>query len=89
MSTTKKNKRTVWFGMKLTPEQKEKIRTLARRRGVSQKQAVLDLVEQEVNEDPIEAKPGSLLDLNRDLFGSGSGPGDASTNPRYMKGFGR
>lgn len=34
--------------MKLTPEQKEKIRTLARRRGVSQKKAVMDLIEKEM-----------------------------------------
>lgn len=89
MSISKVKKKTVWFGMKLTPEQKEKIRTLARRKGVSQKQAVLDLVEQEVEKEPIKAKSGSLLELNRDLYGSGNGPGDASTNPEYMKGFGR
>ena len=89
MSTVKKKTKTVWFGMKLTPGQKEKIRILARRRGVSQKQAVLDLIEKEVEDEPIKAKPGSMLDLNRDLFGSGSGPGDASTNPDYMKGFGK
>lgn len=74
--------------MKLTPEEKEKIRSLAKRRGVSQKKAVLDLVEKEVNQEPIEAESGSLLDLNRDLFGSGSGPGDVS-NPKYLDGFGK
>lgn len=75
--------------MKLTPQQKEKIRTLARRRGVTQKRAVLDLIEDELEDEPIEAKPGSILDRNRDLFGIGTGPGDASTNPKYMEGFGR
>jgi len=75
--------------MKLTPKQKEKIRILARRRGVSQKQAVLDLVEKEIKDKPLKAKSGSLLDLNKDLFGSGSGPGDASTNTVYLEGFGK
>lgn len=88
MSGTKK-KKTVWFGMKLTPEQKEKIRKLARQRGVSQKKAVMDLVEKEVNKEPIEPKPGSFLEAAHDLFGIGEGPGDASTNPKYMEGFGR
>lgn len=88
MSGTKK-KKNVWFGMKLTPEQKEKIRKLARRRGVSQKKAVLDLIEQEVQDEPIKAKPGSFLEAARDLYGIGEGPGDASTNPKYMEGFGR
>lgn len=89
MSTSKEKKKTVWFGMKLAPEEKEQIRSLAKRRGVSQKQVVLDLVKKEVNQEPIEAQSGSLLDLNRDLFRSGSGPGDVSTNPKYMDGFGK
>ncbi|MDX1641730.1 MAG: hypothetical protein R3220_08520 [Balneolaceae bacterium] len=88
MSTSKEKKKKEWFGMKLTPEEKEKIRSLAKRRGVSQKQVVLDLIEKEVEKEPIKAKSGSLLDLNRDLFGVGSGSGDVSTNPKYMKGFG-
>lgn len=88
MDKTKK-KKTVWFGMKLTPEQKEKIRTLARRRGVSQKRAVLDLVEKEVEEESIEAKRGSFLEAAGDLIGSAEGPGDLSTNPKHMEGYGR
>jgi len=87
MSTTKN--KTVWFGMKLTPEQKEKIRKLARRRGVSQKRAVLDLVEKEFEEEPVKAKPGSVLEKTRDLCGIYEGPSDLSTNPKYMEGYGR
>lgn len=89
MPATKKNKKTVWFGMKLTPEQKEKIRTLARRRGVTQKKAVMDLIEKEVEEEPVKAKPGSFLDVAGDLVGSVEGPGDLTTNPKYMEGYGR
>lgn len=88
MSGTKK-KKTVWFGMKLTPEQKEKIRKLARQRGVSQKKAVMDLVEKEIDEEPIKPKPDSFLEAAEDLVGSVEGPGDLSTNPKYLEGFGR
>lgn len=73
--------------MKLTPEQKEKIRILARRRGVSQKRAVLDLIEQEVQEKPIKAQPGSFLEGIEHLAGSVDGSGDLATNPKYMEGY--
>jgi len=89
MSTPKEKKKTEWFGMKLTSEEKEKLRSLAKKRGVSQKKVVLDLIEKEIKQEPIKAKSNSLLDLNRDLFGVGSGPGDVSTNPKYLDGFGR
>jgi len=87
MASTK-DKKTVWFGMKLTPEQKEKIRTLAAEKGVTQKQVVLDLLNKEMEQRTIQSKPGSFLDLNRDLFGSAEGFEDGSTNPDHMKGYG-
>jgi hypothetical protein len=34
-------------------------------------------------------RPGSLLDRVRDLAGCFEGPGDLSTNPKYMEGFGQ
>lgn len=79
----------VWFGMKLPPDQKEKIRKLARRRGVSQKKAVMDLVEKEIEEEPIEADPGSFLEGIDHLAGLIEGPGDLSTNPKYMEEYGQ
>ena len=75
--------------MKLSPEQKQKITLLARRRGVSQKQAVMDLVEEQVKHVPDTAPEGSFLDGIEELSGSVSGPGDLSINPKYMDGFGR
>lgn len=87
MSTAEK--KTVWFGMKLTPEQKEKIRRLARRRGVSQKQAVLDLIEREVEQEQVKLVPGSFYDRNKDLIGTAEGPEDLSVNPDHMEGYGR
>lgn len=88
MSTTKKEIK--WFGMKLTPEQKDKIRRLADRRGVSQKKAVMDLVEKEIESlEPIKAEPGSFLDGIEHLAGSIDGPEDLATNPKHMEGYGK
>jgi len=88
--STSSTKKTAWFGMKVTPEQKEKIKKLARRRGVSQTQAILDLVEKELEaeKETIIPKEGSFFERNKDLCGVFEGPGDLSTNPKYMEGFG-
>jgi len=87
MSKTKK--KTVWFGMKLTPEQKEKIKQLARRRGVSQNQVVMDLVDQKTNQLTEPAPKNSFLNGIEYLSGSVEGPRDLSTNPDYMDNFGK
>ena len=85
----------VWFGMKVTPEQKRKIKRLAEQRGLSQKEAVMRLVEEALGEEtsdeakPFKAQPGSFLDGIEHLVGSVEGPGDLSTNPKYMEGYGR
>lgn len=81
---------TKWFGMKLTPEQKEKIKRLAEQRGTNQKEAVIQLVEEAVREEPLEPTPGSFYELNQDDCGFFEGPRDLSSNPeKYMKGFGK
>lgn len=84
----KKKKDIVWFGMKLTPEEKQKIKLLAERTGVSQKEAVINAVNEELMEYKIEPKPGSLLDRAKHLIGVIEGPGDLSTNPKYLEGLG-
>ncbi|SMO75907.1 hypothetical protein [Gracilimonas mengyeensis] len=90
MGKKDKNKKDiVWFGMKLTPEEKAKIKLLAERKGVSQKEAIMNLVNEEVVEYKIEPTPGSLLDRAKHLVGSVEGPGDLSTNPKYMEDFGK
>jgi len=75
--------------MKLTPEQKEKIKLLARRRGVSQKKAVMDLVELQASQLPNDAPEDSFLKGVEHLSGSVNGPPDLSANPEYMDGFGQ
>ena len=88
---------TEWFGMRLTPDQKAQIERLADRRGSTQKDAVMRLVEQAVaeeeeEEEPIEAEPGSILALSRDLCGSIDDPDlptDLSSNPKHMEDYGK
>ena len=87
MATTKKQ---VWFGMRVTPEQKRQIERLAERRGISQKEAVMQLVEEAVAEEdkPLEVRPGSFLDGIEHLVGACEGPRDLLRDPERMKGYG-
>ncbi len=84
-------KKYIRFSMRVTPEQKRKIERLAQRKGTSQKEAVMALVEEAVEDDeePIVPRPGSFLDKYRDIIGSCEGPPDLSTNPKYMEGYGQ
>ncbi len=83
----------VWFGMKVTPEQKRKIKRLAERYGLSAKDMVMKLVEEaltgEQGAQPFEVRPGSFLDGIEDIVGAGEGPPNLATHPKYMEGFGR
>lgn len=91
MSKKDKNKKDiVWFGMKLTPEEKAKIKLLAEKKGMSQKEVIMGLVNEEVVEYKVEPTPGSLLDRMQHLVGIiEDGPRDLSTNPKYMEDFGK
>ena len=84
-----KKERTVWFGMRLTPEQKARIKRLAREEGVSAKEAVLRLVDAALDERDAPPPPGSFLDGIEHLVGSVSGPEDLSTDPEHLRDFGR
>lgn len=84
---------TEWFGMRVTPTQKEKIRRLAEQEGTTQKAAVLKAVERELSEaDGVEAQPGSALEQIADLVGvepDSDAPIDLSTNPEHMEDYGK
>lgn len=77
--------------MRVTPSEKAKIERLAEQQGSTQKDAVLRAVERELEdkEEEIEAQPGSVFELTKDLCGSVEGPGDLSTNPKYMEDYGK
>ncbi len=86
--------KVVWFGMKLSAEQKRLIKRLADREGTSAKEAVLRAVQKALadEEPPITPEPGSILDLTQDLAGSVYSPempDDLASNPEYLEGYGR
>ncbi len=85
----KNKKDIVWFGMKLTPEEKQKIELLAKRKGISKKEAVMNAVNEVFTEYEVEAKPGSMLERLQPYIGViKDGPSDLSTNPKYLEGLG-
>ena len=64
----------------------------------AQRQQILDFVEflmskcQQSNEQsPVQEpeEPKSFAEVARDIIGMGEGPGDLSTNPDYMEGYGQ
>jgi hypothetical protein len=82
-------KNIVWFGMKLTPEEKRKIEFLAQRKGLSQKEAILSLVEEEIVEYRVEPRSGSVLEKAQKYAGVFEGPADLSENQKYLEGLGK
>jgi hypothetical protein len=58
------------------------------RRGISKSQAIRAALEAYLDAEG-SAGAGSVLDLASDLVGCVRGPGDLSTNPKYLKDFGR
>jgi hypothetical protein len=81
--------KTVWFGMKLTPEQKHRIKRLAEREGISAKEAVMRLVDRALVDESTATSGGSFLSGIEDLIGSVEGPADLSANSKYLEDFGR
>lgn len=83
---------SVRFGMKLTPEQQQKIKRLAEREGTSAEEAVMALVEKALGAEAPVPQPGSFLEAVQDLVGSvgtDEDPVDLASNPAHLEGFGR
>jgi len=78
----------VWFGMKVTPDQKRKIKYLAEREGTSAKDVVMRLVEKALADEKIDAPIGSFISGIESVIGSVEGPSDLASNPKHLKGFG-
>jgi hypothetical protein len=60
----------------------------ARKTGQSKSAVVRAILDEYLSQGKPAAEV-SCLDLAGDLVGCVEGPGDLSTNPRYMRGFGR
>jgi hypothetical protein len=83
---------TEWFGMRVTPTQKEKIKRLAEREDTTQKAAVLNAVDRQLAGDSTEEDTPSALEQIADLVGvepDSDAPTDLSTNPEHMADYGK
>lgn len=89
MAKTTQSKKTEWFGMKVSPEEKRKIKDLAKRRRMSQSELILSLVEQNFVEQNELSEGNQLFDLIGEFIGVGEGPPDASTNSKYFDEYGK
>ena len=72
------------ISLKLPPTLSIKLDRAAKQRGQSKSELVRAALEQFLNGE----RPISALELAGDIVGCGKGPGDLSTNPKYMEGFG-
>jgi Ribbon-helix-helix protein, copG family len=61
----------------------------AKKRGQHKSEIVRTALELYLNGTPTEPRAASALELAGDLVGRGKGPGDLSTNRKYMEGFGK
>ena len=83
---------TEWFGMRVTPSQKEKIKRLADQKHPIQKAAVLEAVERRLAENGTDEESPSALKLVEDLVGvepDSDALADLSTNPKHMEDYGK
>lgn len=76
------------ISLKLTESLNAKLERVAKQRGMNKSALVRSAIEQFINVRTPTAKPVSALELAGDLVGCLEGPGDLSTNPKYMEGFG-
>ena len=75
------------FSLKLTDNLLSKLERAARERGQSKSAVIRSALEQYLDgEGTIPS--GSALEAARPWIGCVEGPGDLSTNPKYMEGFG-
>jgi predicted transcriptional regulator len=77
--------------LKLPEELNAKLEALARGRGVTKSSLMRAAIEELVSDKPSNGKRKRLnaYEAGRHIWGSVDGPGDLSTNPKYMEGYGR
>jgi hypothetical protein len=76
------------ISLKLPDGLHAKLERLARSRKQTKSDILRQALEQVLNGSR-PPRPVSALDLAGDLAGCLEGPGDLSTNPRYLEGYGR
>jgi hypothetical protein len=81
--------------IELSPDLDARLQAVAADQGTSKADVAKKLIETGLTQGQIKTETnvpistGSILDLVRDLVGKFEGPGDLSTNPKYMEGFGK
>jgi hypothetical protein len=76
------------LSLKLPHRLRAKLDEVAKKRGESKSEVVRAALEQFFNgQSPVS--PGSLLEAVQPWIGCVEGPGDLSTNPKYMEDFGK
>jgi len=79
----------VWFGMKLTPEEKTRIQLLSKLEGRSQKESVMNAVNEKIIEYDVKVETGSILEQIRSHSGLVTDKNaEVSTNKKYLEGYG-
>jgi metal-responsive CopG/Arc/MetJ family transcriptional regulator len=76
------------ISLKLPEQLLVKLEHAAMQQGLSKSEVVRAALERVLNGRHKAKQPPSALDLAGDIVGSCKGPGDLSTNPKYMEGFG-
>jgi hypothetical protein len=75
--------------IKLPDDLEKKIIYESKQRGISKSSLVREALALYLNDTNGADSGPSVYDLAKDLIGSVSGPGDLSTNPKYMAGYGK
>ena len=76
------------ISLKLPESLHAKLERVAKQRGMNKSVLVRSAIEHFINGRIPATKSVSALELAGDLVGCLEGPGDLSTNPKYMEGFG-
>jgi metal-responsive CopG/Arc/MetJ family transcriptional regulator len=77
------------LSLKLPAGLRARLERAAREEGQSKSEIVRSALEQYLNGQRRSQRPMSALELAADLVGCAKGPRDLSTNPKYMKGYGK
>lgn len=76
------------ISLKVTENLLRQLERTAKEQGRSKSDVIRSALEQFLNGERPAHRPMSALELAGDLVGCAKGPGDLSTNPKYMEGFG-
>ncbi|MCH8569483.1 MAG: hypothetical protein LAT67_14505 [Balneolales bacterium] len=83
-----KEKKIVWFGMKVSPEEKGKIKEIAEHYNITQKEAVMNLVEDRVADINLQRSAVKKANLAQ-FAGLYEGEATLSTDKSHLSDYGR